>query len=102
MYLKEGNIGKAESEEVVPVKTETKIVSQAGSAGRSPGSSFAALASWGVGCRLRSAYGGPSPGESFISTGSFKPSSNPRRRERKLHLQMRKRWAQCPSHRDGK
>lgn len=24
MYLKEGNIGKAESEEVVPVKTEQK------------------------------------------------------------------------------
>lgn len=36
MYLKEGNIGKAESEEVVPVKTETKIMSQVGSAGSSP------------------------------------------------------------------
>ena len=28
MYLKEGDIGKAESEEVVPVKTETEVVSQ--------------------------------------------------------------------------
>lgn len=26
MYLKEGDIGKAESEEVVPVKTETEII----------------------------------------------------------------------------
>lgn len=41
MYLKEGDIGKAESEEVVPVKTETEMVSQAGSAGTSPGT-----ASW--------------------------------------------------------
>lgn len=46
MYLKEGDIGKAESEEVVPVKTETEIVSQAGSAGRTRGSSLLTQASW--------------------------------------------------------
>ena len=40
MYLKEGDIGKAESEEVVPVKTEMEIVSPAGFAGRSPASSW--------------------------------------------------------------
>lgn len=45
MYLKEGDIGKAESEEVVPVKTETRIMNQAGYAGRSPVSSFPAPAS---------------------------------------------------------
>ena len=45
MYLKEGDIGKAESEEVVPVKTETEAISQAGSIGRSPGSGFLAPAS---------------------------------------------------------
>lgn len=62
MYLKERNIGKAESEEVVPVKTETEIISQAGSADRSPGSSFLAPISCGAGCRVRSAYGRPTPG----------------------------------------
>lgn len=45
MYLEEGDIGKAESEEVVPVKTETEMVSQAGSARGSPGSSFLAAVS---------------------------------------------------------
>lgn len=89
MYLKEGDIGKAESEEVVPAKTEMKITSQIGSVVRSPGSSFLAPASWGTrtGCRWQSPYGGLTPGESFTSVGSFNLHSNPIR-ERKLHC----RW----------
>lgn len=43
VYLKEGDIGKAESEEVVPVEGEAESVSQAGSAGWAPGSSCACL-----------------------------------------------------------
>lgn len=86
MYLKEGDIGKAESEEVVPVKTEMEITSQIGSTVRFPGSSSLAPASRGVrtGCRLQSPCGGLTPRESFSSISSFHLSSNPMR-ERKSH-----------------
>lgn len=49
MYLKEGDIGKAESEEIIPVKTETEILSHAGSADRSqvlPGSCLMGYEDW--------------------------------------------------------
>lgn len=88
MYLKEGDIGKAESEEVVPVKTKMEIISQAGSAGIFPGSSFLASASWGARteCRLQRAYSGPTPRESFTSISSFNLHSNSRGREGELHF----------------
>lgn len=68
MYLKEGDVGKAESEEVVPVKTETEIISQAGSVGRSPGSSFWAPASRGAraGCPPQTARDEPTQGELYL------------------------------------
>lgn len=77
MYLKEGNIGKAESEEVVPVKTETKIMSQAGSAGSSPRKHLPG--SCVVGDRPQGAFGGSTSRESFLPMGSFNLRSNPRR-----------------------
>lgn len=72
MYLKEGDIGKAESEEVVPVKTETEVVSQAGFTGRSPGSGFLAPASgcqdWvsGLGANCREPMVGQPQGELYL------------------------------------
>lgn len=88
MYLKEGDIGKAESEEVVPVKTKMEIISQAGSTDSSPGSSSLAPASRGARtkCRLQRAYSGLTPRESFTSVSSFNLHSNPGSRERKLHF----------------
>lgn len=88
MYLKEGDIGKAESEEVVPAKTEMKITSQIGSAVRSPGSSFLAPASQGTrtGCRWQSPYGGLTPGRALPPLAHLIFTATPR--ERKLHC----RW----------
>lgn len=77
MYLKEGNIGKAESEEVVPVKTETKIMSQAGSAGSSPRKQLPG--SCVVGDRPQGAFRGSTSRESFLPMGSFNLRSNPGR-----------------------
>lgn len=96
MYLKEGDIGKAESEEVVPVKTETEVVSQAGFTGRSPGSGFLAPASgcqdWvpGQGARTGCQDWVPTaesrwwanPRESFTYVSSFNLHSHPGSREK--------------------
>lgn len=62
-YLKEGNIGKAESEEVVPVETEQKSQVTLDSVGRT----LEAYASWGA-RNMSSAglQGEPSP-KSFTS-----------------------------------
>lgn len=93
MYLKEGDIGKVEPEEVVPVKTEMEITSQIGSAVRSPGSTFLAPASWGTDYRP-SAEGRPL-GESFTSISSFNLHSNPIS-ERKLFCRQGNRLGKWP------
>lgn len=93
MYLKEGDIGKAESEEVVPRKTETEVVSQAGlqagplcewlapACGQDwvPGQCARDWVS-GLGANCR-ADGGPTPGELYPRS-SFNLHSHPGSREK--------------------
>lgn len=71
MYLKEGDIGKAEPEEVVPVKTETEIISQAGPAGWSrEAAAPASHAGCQDRCRVQRVFSKRTPKESFTSLSS--------------------------------
>lgn len=99
MYLKEGDVGQAESEEVVPVKTEMEITGQIGSAVRCPGSTFPAPASRGADCRP-STEGRPL-GESFTSISSFNLHSNPIKEEN-CFAGGETGWVKGPSHRRSK
>lgn len=84
MYLKERDIGKAEPEEVVPVKTETEIISQAGPAGQSGKAAAPASHAWCQDrCRVQSVFGKRTPKESFTSLSSWNPHSSPKSTKKK-------------------
>lgn len=79
MYLKKGDIGKAEPEEVVPVETEMEIISQAGPTSQSrEAAAPASHAGCQDRCRVQRVFGKLTLKESSTSLSPWNPHSSPR------------------------